>query len=192
MSPRTGAESLPGVPLDTAGELGNQVAALGIDGYRNAARYVRDLPYGRNTNRSNYRLVLPEGRGTCSTKHALLAALAREHDLAVELRLGIYLMDGHNTPGVGPVLARHGLDRLPEAHCYLAHRGSRVDLTSADVGAPKDFLREETIEPDGIGAYKVERHKAFLRRWAVERGLDPDLVWQAREDCITALSDQDS
>lgn len=184
MNPR----SLPAVPLDAEGEFGAAFGEVGIRDYRSAARYVGDLPYGRNADRSDYRLVLPERRGTCSTKHALLAALAREHDAPVELRLGIYLMDGRNTPGIGPVLARHGLQHLPEAHCYLAHRGARVDLTGAGSGVAKSFLHEETIEPDGIGAHKVRVHRTFLRAWAAERGLDPDLAWRAREECIAALS----
>lgn len=160
----------------------------GIEDYRAAAWYVRDIPYGRTSDRSDYRLVLEEGRGTCSTKHALLAALAREHGARIELRIGIYLMDGANMPGAAPVLRRHGLAGLPEAHCYLAYRGERVDVTGVGGTAIEEFLHEESIEPTGIGAYKVERHKGFLRRWAAERRLDPAHVWRVREECIHALS----
>jgi hypothetical protein len=58
---------------------------------------VRSLPYGRNSDHSDWRLVLGEGRGTCSTKHALLADLARENRRHVALMLGIYEMDEDNT-----------------------------------------------------------------------------------------------
>ena len=156
--------------------------------FRLAADYVRDLPYGRNSDRSDWGLVLAESRGTCSTKHALLAALAREHDAEVELRLGVYLMDGTNTPGVAGVLDTHGLAGLPEAHCYLAYRGGRVDVTGAGAATVEEFLYEESIEPDQIGAYKVHMHQQFLRAWAAERRLDPERVWLVREECIGALS----
>ncbi len=149
------------------------------------------LPYGRNSDRSNYRLVLEEGRGTCSTKHALLAALAQEHDRPVKLRLGIYEMDGINTPGVGPVLRRYGMDFIPEAHCYLVYRGARVDLTVAGEKKSLPFLDEEEIEPGGIGAYKVQRHREFVREWAMARSLKPEMAWQAREECIQALTARD-
>ncbi|CAA9385043.1 MAG: hypothetical protein AVDCRST_MAG22-211 [uncultured Rubrobacteraceae bacterium] len=182
--------SLPDVPLDGRGEFGARFRNVGARDYRSAARYVRDLPYGRNSDRSDYRLVLEEARGTCSTKHALLAALAREQGVPVGLRLGVYLMDGRNTPGVGPVLLRHGLDALPEAHCYLAYREARVDVTHAQARIPGPFLREETIAPGQIGAHKVESHRAFLRAWATRHGLDPDLAWLARERCIAALSER--
>jgi hypothetical protein len=45
--------------------------------------------------------VHTEGRGTCSTKHALLAELATEQRLPVALVLGIYLMNERNTPSGG-------------------------------------------------------------------------------------------
>jgi len=56
--------------------------------------------------------VHTEGRGTCTTKHALLAELATEQRLPVALVLGIYLMNERNTPSVGSVLARHGLTEI--------------------------------------------------------------------------------
>lgn len=183
---------MPNFALDGRGQLDAAFVALGKLDYHAAARHVRRLPYGRNSDRADYRLVLEEGRGTCSTKHALLAALARDHGLPVELRLGIYEMDGHNTQGVGPVLARYGLDGVPEAHCYLAYRGARVDLTRAIPTDPiEDYLYEETIEPAGIGTHKVGIHRRFVREWASERGLDFRLVWRIREECIGALSASD-
>ena len=191
MPAATGAEALPDFRLRPDGEVASGFAALGLNDFRAAARHVRDLPYGRNSDRSDYGLVLDEARGTCSTKHAILAVLAREHEAPVELKLGIYLMNGRNTPGVGPVLSSYRLDDLPEAHCYLVYRGRPVDLTGASTGTAKRFLYEETIEPDQIGAHKAEAHRAFLRTWAIERGLDPGFVWQSREECIAALSEYD-
>ncbi len=185
---RAGVELLPNFALDAGGRLDAAFVALGAWDYHAAARHVWRLPYGRNSDRADYGLVLEEGRGTCSTKHALLATLARDHGLPVELRLGVYEMDGRNTPGVGRVLARYGLDGVPEAHCYLAYRGARVDLTRTGPTAPIEaFLHEETIEPSEIGAHKVDVHRRFVRDWASGRGLDADLVWRIREECIGAL-----
>ena len=185
-----GIEALPNVDLAGGATLSAAFVALGQRDYHAAARHVHRLPYGRNSSRANYRLVLTEGRGTCSTKHALLADLAREHGRSVELRLGIYEMNGDNTPGVGPVLRRYGLDLVPEAHCYLAYRGTRVDLTrTVATNSIEAFLYEETIEPAGIGAYKLDTHLQFVRGWAAERGLDFEWVWRAREECIEALSE---
>lgn len=184
-------EKLPGFRLERSGHLGTRFRALGIEDFRQAAAYVRDLPYGRNSDRSDWGLVLAENRGTCSTKHALLAALAREQGADVELRLGVYLMDRANTPAVAGVLDAHGLAGLPEAHCYLAYRGERVDVTGVESDTVEDFLYEEPIEPEQIGAYKVRLHRRFVRTWASERSLDSGRVWRVREECIGALATPD-
>ena len=185
-----GIEGLPSFALDAGRPLGRRFAALGLGDYRGAAGHVRSLPYGRTSDRSDCRLVLEEGRGTCSTKHALLAELARENGRPVSLVLGVYEMDETNTPGVGAVLEEHGLPFVPEAHCYLAHGGTRVDVTrEAEAAQPiAGFHHEEEIEPSQIGEYKVEAHRGFVGQWAEDRGLDPERVWRAREECIAALA----
>ncbi|MDP9439079.1 MAG: hypothetical protein M3P49_10080 [Actinomycetota bacterium] len=183
-------EGLPSFGLDAERPLGRRFSALGLGDYRGAARHVRGLPYGRNSDRSDWLLVLEEGRGTCSTKHALLADLARENGRPVSLVLGVYEMDDTNTPGVGAVLEKHDLPFVPEAHCYLAHEGMRVDVTrEAEAAQPiAGFLHEEEIDPYQIGEYKAGAHWGFVGRWAEERGLNPERVWRAREECIAALA----
>jgi hypothetical protein len=184
-------DTLPEARLSRAGEVSAEFLALGLRDYRAAARFINQLPYGRNSDRADFRLVLREHRGTCSTKHALLAALAIEQKLPVRLTLGIYEMNERNTPGVGAVLMRSGLASIPEAHCYLVFGGERVDVTRSltDPGEPiAEFLHEETIAPAQIGRYKLEYHQNHLRQWSAGKGLRFDEVWQIRESCIAALS----
>jgi hypothetical protein len=121
---------------------------------RTAAQYVCGLPYGRNSDPSDPVIVLAKQRGTCSTKHALLRRLAIEQGLDIALVLGIYEMTERNTPGVGPVLRRHGLSSLLEAHCYLRTGGKRIDVTKASsergVERIERFLYEEEMDPKQI------------------------------------------
>ncbi len=152
-------------------------------------------PYGRNSHRSDFLLVLPEERGTCSTKHALLAAVAREQNLLIVLTLGIYEMHERNTPGVGIVLDQHGLSAIPEAHCYLAYQGVRIDITRSGAEPTEPisrFLYEEAIVPEQIGDYKVQLHQRFLCDWIAEKGSPTSLsfaeIWRIREKCIAALA----
>ena len=185
--------ALPDAPLGGGGTECAAFRALGCARYHEAARLVHELPYGRNADRADYRLVLPERRGTCSTKHALLAAVARELALPVSLTIGIYDLCEANTPGVGGVLAAHGLASLPEAHCYLRAGRHRIDVTRAGVAQAEPISRfhlEESIAPDQIGDYKVALHRRFLRRWLAERpelALSLDALWSIREACIHAL-----
>ena len=187
-------DALPTRHLEALGAASAQFLALGIEDYRAAARFVNRLPYGRNADRANFRLVIVEHRGTCSTKHALLAALARENQLPVNLTLGIYEMSERNTPGVGAVLDRHGLGYVPEAHCYLTYAGERIDVTRSAVNPSEGiarFLHEETIAPAQIGDYKVAMHQRFMREW-VARTMPHrswEQLWKIREECIAALTD---
>jgi hypothetical protein len=167
--------------------------AAGVHDFARAARHLLTLPYGRITDRSKFWLVLEEGRGTCTTKHALLAELAREQQIDVDLTLGIYEMNERNTPGVGRVLSGYGLTSIPEAHCYLLYNGQRIDITGVPAGAEPilHFLHEEPITVDQIGAYKNNLHQQFLREWIARtgavRGRSLEEVWRIRGTCIAAL-----
>ena len=192
--PKVSLAGLPNFKLSPAGEIGSRFIQLGLRDYHAAAGHVWRLPYGRNSERANFALVLEENLGTCSTKHALLAQLAHEHAQPVFLVLGIYEMDENNTPGVGAALQRYGLASVPEAHCYLLHETTRLDLTHhSKYGLPAaEMLWEEKIEPHQIGAHKVNVHRDFLRAWAAQRRLDFEHVWRAREACIAALARRDT
>ena len=190
-------ESWPALPESSLAGLGSHSKALldaGCTTYREAARFVHELPYGRNSDRSDYRRVLIEGLGTCSTKHALLAAVAREEGLIVDLTLGIYEMTEANTPGVGGVLSAHGLSSIPEAHCYLRYRGQRIDITRSGESPLETIAtiqQETSISPDQIGEYKLDFHKRFLKSWLAEHPhlhFTPEELWSIREECILALS----
>ena len=182
-------------PFQPAGEITAAFLRLGKPNLSAAARYVCELPYGRNSDPGDPLIVLQEKRGTCSTKHALLRRLAIEQDLSLSLFLGIYEMTERNTPGVGAVLQRHGLTSLPEAHCYLRSGETRIDLTRRS-GDPREpittFLHEEEIAPAQILQYKVGVHKNFLQKWIADnnapRGLSLEEVWKIREECIASLS----
>lgn len=186
--------AFPDAPLSAAGSCSTALLRAGCSTIRDSARFLCELPYGRNTNRADYRLVLPEQRGTCSTKHALLAAAARECDLPLSLTIGIYDMTEANTPGVGRVLRANSLSAIPEAHCYLTYQGQRLDITRSDVtprASMGPFHREWPIEPSQIGEYKVRLHQEYLREWLAdhpELRLGPEEIWRIREQCILSLS----
>lgn len=188
-------EALPDAPLGRVGSVSAGFLRRGCSTYREAARYVHALPYGRTRPRDDFRAVLSEGRGTCSTKHALLAELAAEQGLDVRLTLGIYAMSERNTPGVGAVLEASGLSRIPEAHCYLRFGDARVDVTRSGVDPAPDVVEpcaEQTIDPPQIGDYKVAYHREHMREWLERQSPRPALgveeLWALRERCIAALT----
>jgi len=165
-----------------------------ITDFKSAIAYVNELPYGRTSDRSDYNLIIPENKGTCSTKHAFLKQLAIENNQnAVELYIGIYQMNETNTKGVGSVLNHYNLDYIPEAHTYLKINGNVLDITRTTENTTSfedRLLTEQQILPHQIAAYKVNWHQKFLKQWILNEQLSFTFeeIWKIRELCILAIS----
>lgn len=165
----------------------------GINNFYDAVIYINRLTYGRNSQRDDYFLVLKENCGTCSTKHAILKALALEQNIDINLKLGLFLMNETNMPIISNVLKNFGLDAIPEAHCFLQLDKQKFDITFPGKISNLDtidFLFEENIEPNQIGEYKIQFHQKFIKEWLKKEALNVsfDYVWDCREKCINALS----
>lgn len=156
--------------------------------------FIQKLPYGRNSNRFDPSLVILEMKGTCSSKHAALKMLAEENDIRnVKLILCLYKMSALNTKGVGSILEKYHLEYLPEAHCYLSINGLKQDFTNINsdlAHIENDILEETEIEAQQVGEFKVEYHKAFIKKWLQLNRVEYSFteVWNIREQCIAALS----
>lgn len=80
---------LPNFQLSSELKISKDFLWRSLADFHSAVAYVSRLPYRRNYNRADYNLVFKEECGTCSTKHALLAALVKAHRQPVLLTLGI-------------------------------------------------------------------------------------------------------
>jgi len=153
-----------------------------------AVRVVQAMPYGPVSSA----LDVPHlKRGTSTSKHAVLALLARELGRAdVKLMVGYFEMSGDNTPGVGEALAEAGLCSVLEARVVMEIAGERVDATFPGGEVLDDSLREVQAEQmlteeEALSHYDYEEK---LRAWARERRLDAGLVWRARERAVADLA----
>ena len=177
--------------LEPGNPLSDLALAHGLTNWTELVDHVRQLPYGRNRNRTNFGLVLTEGKGTCSGKHALLAAIAREQAWAdVQLILCLYRMNEDNTPGIAPVLSRARYEYVPEAHCCLEVAGEPLDVTSADSSVArieKDIMQRREIAPEDVGTFKVNFHEDQLYVFAAQEATSFKEVWELREQCIAQL-----
>jgi hypothetical protein len=176
-----------------SGLISHEFLNLGLPNIGQAIQYIHALPYSRNSNRANYRLVLKEGCGTCSTKHALLAALAKEQGIDLSLKLGLFELNATNTPAIKSILEQYQLNSILEAHCYLAFEACRFDITFPEKLAllnKSDFQEEFTITPGQIGNYKVCLHQQAIRTWLKNKKLtyNFEAFWQLREVCIDKIS----
>lgn len=174
---------------DPQSQYAHQFHQLGLTDFHQACDYVWQLVYGRNRDNHDWRAVLTEKRGTCSSKHRLLKALADELELNIELVIGIYPMKASNTPGVDDVLAQSQYDFIPEAHCYLRFEGQRIDLTRANLASAEpidEFFVEIAVEANELAHFKQLFHYQYLVEHYGEA--EASAMWQCREQCIAALS----
>lgn len=176
------------------GPITDLITSFGIHHFHQAIEWVWKLPYGRNSDRTNFLLLPIERKGTCSTKHAFLAAIAKEQKIPLYLNIGMFMMSEENTPGVGAVLSNFQLAELPEAHCYLKYDEMRFDFTfyknKQDCVPKLIFKFEEEILPYQIGDFKNDLHKDYLVKWAEDSQIRKSLneLWLIREKCISAIS----
>lgn len=168
--------------------------AKGLNDFVSLCNHIKNVPYGRTTNRSNYRAVLKENKGTCSTKHAFLKEVAIENSIIkMQLCIGIYKMNDTNTKGVGDVLKQYHLEYIPEAHTYIKINGAILDVTRATISGESfedRLLLEKEIQPQDIGDFKIQTHQNYLKQWLTEENLEYTFkaIWAIREDCILAIS----
>ncbi len=166
----------------------------GVETFQKAQEYLRNIPYGRTSDKKDFTLVIHENKGTCSTKHALLSTLSSEQGWdQIELYLCFFRMKENNTPGIQQILLQRKLEYIPEAHCVIFDSEKFLDITSEDAHFDRiktDLLFMEKIKPEDVVEYKEKRHKDYIKRWKKELKLRQSFkhLWEAREACILALS----
>ncbi len=181
--------------LNATDELTLDIVESGCVTWNDLVRSVRNFKYGRGADRSDFEGVWYRRMGTCSTKHGFLKEIADRNGLKnVELLVGIYLMTAQNTPSVGEVLSKHGLQGIPEAHCYLNVDGLYLDATSNSSDYPKiaaDLLEKKSVDTSFLVSAKVDYHKEYLSHWLQDQQskLSLEELWEIREECISALSE---
>jgi hypothetical protein len=178
--------------IQDQGNLSSAILKLGFKKLLPFAEFIRSLPYGRVSDSQNIIAVVNERKGTCSSKHLLLASLAHECGYTdIHLMAGIYKMSEKNTPGVGRILRDVGLVYIPEAHCYLEFQGKRFDFTGLKTGEESPFhslISEQPVPLSKLKGTKEILHRTEIAKFAKRFNLDPKRVWETREECIKALA----
>lgn len=173
------------------GPLSNECANYGIFSLQSLLEWVEQLPYGRNSHH-NHSLVLAEEKGTCSTKNALIKAVAHEQGWHnVHLFIGFFLMDAEFDSRLKPILQKNELAFIPEAHCFLEINEQFVDVSGLNEKRKKidfKFLKTIEINADQINSFKQDLHKKFIKKYATQLAVDLNQIWTIRETCIEAFS----
>ena len=189
--------AFPDKPITDSGPVSRQFLGIGIRSFQDACRHVHDLPYGYNSDRDKLMILFEEKFGSCTTKHAVIATLAKELDLGIEKSIGIYAMTEEIVTGTDRILEKYKLPYVPMIHCFLEYGARRVDLTEANRNGknkPIDqFLHTEKVEPnisakDEYRLYRNALKERILNRNELE-GIEMKRILQAREKGLVLLKE---
>ena len=124
---------LPEFPLNPHGAICKIFLERGIKHLRQVAELIRNWPYGYPDSPLGSVLDCANlGYGTCTEKHAVVAACAMEMAVPVFKVVGIYPLDTRLVSGIAPILADFRVPFVPATHCFLIFREYRIDLTEGN------------------------------------------------------------
>ena len=186
---------LPDAEISGPGVISGEFLQLGITGFIDACRYVHQLPYGYNSDRDDLLILFKEGRGSCTTKHAVIATLAEELSLPILKNIGIYRMIEDLVTGTSEILDRFNLPYVPMVHCFLAYQNYGVDLTEGNKNGKNrpidEFIYTEAVIPNISGKDEYLLYRKALKDRILLReelkDIDIKRILQAREEGIKLL-----
>ena len=185
----------PDQSLTQRGSIGRTFTGLGIATFHEACRWVHQLPYGYNSDRDELMILFKEKKGTCTTKHAVIATLASELGLPINKKVGIYTMTEALVSGTQEILVRYRLPYVPMIHCFLNCQGRWVDLSEGNLngknGPIDHFLFTVDVAAtisakDEYRLYRQALQDHVLTRPELE-GADMKTVLKAREEGLAVL-----
>jgi len=160
---------LPNPSLQSRGEVSDIFLEMGIDSFHSACQHVKDMPYGANSDSAQSLLLFIEGQGTCSTKHGVIARLAKEQNLPIHKNLGFYRLNDTIVTGVSDILRSYGLRFVPQIHCFLEFENYRVDLTEGNCNGKNQTIDEYDfivrVQPDPSFQEKESCYREHLQRY---------------------------
>lgn len=157
--------------------------------------YLRSLPYGRTSDKRDLAMVLIEGRGTCSAKHALLVQLAQEHsEHEMRLALCTYNMNSKVHPEIADVLQHYQIGSVPEARCFIKYQGGIYNLCGQRSPVQPDIVSEIEIAPMQTVTFKRRYHKNYIENWLqierLNKRWNSEEIWNIREKCVRTAEEK--
>ncbi|MFW9949722.1 MAG: hypothetical protein ACFFKA_06315 [Candidatus Thorarchaeota archaeon] len=188
---------IPEAEIKPVGEISRKLLSLGIKSFRETCEYIHDIEYGYNTNYEDRMILFKENKGTCTTKHAIIAGLARELEIPLYKYVGVYKFTEGVSSGANEILRKYKVPYVPMVHCFLVYKDFRFDLTENNCNGKnttiEEFIHEEKVDPfisrkDEYLILKKVIKKNILPSKEME-GIKERSILKAREEAITLLKE---
>ncbi|MFW9972503.1 MAG: hypothetical protein ACFFDF_20120 [Candidatus Odinarchaeota archaeon] len=190
-------DNLPEAPIKSVGKISRMFLNLGIKSFRDACEYVHNVEYGYNTDYDDKLIFFKERKGTCTTKHAVIAGLAEELGIPLYKHVGVYKFTEEISNGTNKILKKYNLPYVPMVHCFLIYKNFRFDLTEGNPNGKntiiEDFIHEEKVDPfirrkDEYLLYKKVLKEKILLFKEME-SVEERSILKAREESINLLKE---
>jgi len=178
-------KQLPNKEINSSGSISKKFIESGMNDFHHACQWVKDLPYGYNSNHDDPLIIFEEKKGICTTKHGAIAMLAQEIGLDVHKMLGFYKLNEHIVSGTSKILDKYGLDYIPQIHCFLSSQMNFVDLTEDNCHGrnkqPDQYdiifrVRPDLSETEELEYYKLGLDYYFMRDEKLSNFKKNDLI----------------
>jgi hypothetical protein len=161
---------LPDRDIREGGVVAHAFLRHDITTFRRACQWVKDLPYGSNSSFENALVLFEDQRGTCFTKHGVIARLAEELRLDVYKNIGFYRLNEEIVTGIDALLRPYGLTFVPQIHCFLEYRAFRIDLTEGNCHGKKKTIEDYDfvvrIRPDVTRDEMADYYATYFDQYA--------------------------
>lgn len=188
-------DDLPQADLQDAGEISHYFLEMGITNFQEACLYVHHLPYGYNTDKDNKWSLFEENKGSCTTKHGVIATLAQEQMISLHKHVGVYKFTEKICTGADAILEKYQIPYIPMVHCFLVYKTFRFDLTEGNKNGKnssiEEFIATKAVEPMITRKNEYLLFKHILAEKILPslemQGITEKTILKAREEAIKLL-----
>lgn len=189
--------NLPDIELYHAGEISKKILELGIKSFKKACEYIHNIEYGYNSNYDDKMILFKENKGSCTSKHAIIAGLAEELNIPLFKHVAIYKFTEEISTGVNEILKKYKIPYVPMVHCFLVYKEFQFDLTEGNCNGKnttiEEFIYEGEVNPfisrkdEYLLFKKVLKEKILLSNEM--EGISERSLLKAREESIILLKE---
>ena len=189
-------DKLPDAEIKSGGELSRKFLELGIKSFKQACEYVNKTEYGYNSDYDDKLIFFKEKKGTCTSKHAVIAGLAEELNIPLYKHVGVYKFTEENSTGANEILKKYNIPYIPMIHCFLVYRNLRFDLTEGNSNGKNtpinELIFEEEVDPFISGKDEYLLFKRVLKKQILPskemEGVKERILLKARSNSIRLLT----
>ncbi len=131
---------LPDAIITESGQISSKFLELGVVSFKDACHHVHSMPYGYNKEKDKPLILFEDNKGSCTTKHGVIALLAEELGVNLKKRLGIYQMTEEIVSGTQEIIEKYQIPYIPMVHCFLTFNQYRFDLTEGNANGKKQHI----------------------------------------------------